>query len=217
MSARLGLPVCTRHTLLTPEPECPPWGSLASASGLASQPLEASARVRQPGHKHGPYSRPPPNMRPHTGSGIRVGLGVCRLRASTASEGGPGPALPSATPDSEGDGNEAIPGPTRAPHACALAPVTNVQTAAAETARMTPRHCRKTRLDEFIVLCRPAELKFANLLVVRCSSTLLNSSAARSITPRFTVRPEFQSERPLHPRYHLIREGKIIPVGLADA
>ena len=181
------------------------------------QPLEASARVRQPGHKHGPYSRPPPNMRPHTGNWWHPSRS---LQASSI-EGGPGPALPSATPDSEGDGNEAIPGPTRAPHACALAPVTNVQTAAAETARMTPtrtrRHCRKTRLDEFIVLCRPAELKFANLLVVRCSSTLLHSSAARSITPRFTVRPESQSERPLHPRYHRIREGKIIPVGLADA
>ena len=44
---------------------------------------------------------------------------------------------------------------------------------------------------------RPAELKFANVLVVRCSSTPPHSSAAQSITARSTVRPEFQSERSL--------------------
>ena len=88
LSARLGLPgpVCTRLTL--PTPECPPWDS-GRTRKRPRQPLEASARVGQPGHKHGPYSRLPPNMRPHTGSGIRVG--VCRLRALKVHWHGRGP------------------------------------------------------------------------------------------------------------------------------
>jgi hypothetical protein len=50
--------------------------------------------------------------------------------------------LPSATPGLESDGNAAMPGPIRALHVCALAPVTDVKNAAAETDRMTPRPCR---------------------------------------------------------------------------
>ena len=91
---------------------------------------------------------------------------------------------------------------------------------------MTPRHCRRENLnplqlevelqDELIGLCRPSELKFSNLLAVQCSSTPLDSSAAPSITPRSTVRPELQSEGHCRQRIHVISEGKIIPVGLAD-
>ena len=124
----------------------------------------------------------------------------------------------------ERDGISAMPGPIRALHACALAPVTNVETAAAETAsHLTDawppaRHCRpgRTQLYGLIGLCRPSELKFSNLLAVQCSSTPLDTSAAPSITPRSTVRPELQSEGHCRQRMHVISEGKIIPVGLAD-
>jgi len=81
---------------------------------------------------------------------------------------------------------------------------------------MTPRHCRRTQLYGRIGLCRPSELKFSNLPAVQCSSTPLDSSAAPSITARATVRPELQSEGHCRQRMHVIREGKTIPVGLAD-
>ena len=68
--------------------------------------------------------------------GLGLGSGCSNFELEVA-----GPASPTATPFVETDGNPAMPGPIRALHVCALAPVTYVKTAAAETDPMTPRHC----------------------------------------------------------------------------
>ena len=76
-----------------------------------------------------------------TGNRLAPTAAPCLAQAVHSSKLGR-PASPPATAVLERDCCAAIPGPIRALHVCALAPVTNVKTAAAGTGRMTPRHCR---------------------------------------------------------------------------